>query len=101
MCSTRSSVDDIPYFRDLLQRGYYSREDMNQIASWGYYEDERKCVQPVLYPAEKTICGYPFLVRSYKNHGAAYCFIGCFRCAADAARHLALHLPDAGAGKLL
>ena len=78
MCSTRSSVDDIPYFRDLLQRGYYSREDMNQIASWGYYEDERKCVQPVLYPAEKTICGYPFLVRSYKNHGAAYCFIGCY-----------------------
>lgn len=78
VCSTRSSVDDIPYFRDLLQRGYYSREDMNQIASWGYYEDERKCVQPVLYPAEKTICGYPFLVRSYKNHGAAYCFIGCY-----------------------
>lgn len=33
VCSTRSSVDDIPYFRDLLQRGYYSREDMNQIAS--------------------------------------------------------------------
>ena len=78
VCSTRSSVDDIPYFRDLLQRGYYSREDMNQIASWGYYEDERKCVQPVLYPAEKAICGYPFLVRSYKNHGAAYCFIGCY-----------------------
>lgn len=78
VCSTRSSVDDIPYFRDLLQRGYYSREDMNQIASFGYYEDERKCVQPVLYPAEKTICGYPFLVRSYKNHGAAYCFIGCY-----------------------
>ena len=32
----------------------------------------------MLYPAEKTICGYPFLVRSYKNHGAAYCFIGCY-----------------------
>ena len=78
VCSTRSTVDNIPYFRDLLQRGYYSSEDMNQIASWGYYEDERKCIRPVLYPAEKTICGYPFLVRSYKNHGAAYCFIGCY-----------------------
>lgn len=78
VCSTRNSVDGIPYFRDLLQRGYYSRDDMNQIASWGYYEDERKCIYPVLYPAEKTICGYPFLVRSYKNNGAAYCFIGCY-----------------------
>lgn len=60
VCSTRSSVDDIPYFRDLLQRGYYSREDMNQIASWGYYEDERKCVQPVLYPAERPSAGTRF-----------------------------------------
>lgn len=91
VCSTRGSVDNIPYFHDLLQRGYYSRNDMNQIASWGYYEDERKCVEPVLYPAEKTICGYPFLVRSYKNNGAAYCFIGCyFLDAAPTQRDIAL-----------
>lgn len=35
VCSTRSSVDDIPYFRDLLQRGYYSREDSpGRAGSW-------------------------------------------------------------------
>lgn len=78
VCSSRNHVDNNAYFQDLLTRGYYNSNDLNQIAAYGYYEDERKCVEPVLYPAEKTICGYPFLVRSYKNNGAAYCFIGCY-----------------------
>ena len=78
VCSTRSTVENNAYFRELLSRGYYNRDDMDKIAGFGYYEDERKCYEPMLYPAEKTICGYPFLVRSYKNHGSAYCFIGCY-----------------------
>lgn len=78
MASTRNSVEDKPYFDALLKRGFYTQEDMDQIAGHGYYDDERKCVRPILYPKEMTYCGYPFLVRSYKNNGAAYCFMGCY-----------------------
>lgn len=78
MASTRKSVEDMPYFNNLLRRGFYSQEEMDQIAGHGYYDDERKCVRPILYPANLTYCGYPFLVRSYKNNGAAYCFMGCY-----------------------
>lgn len=78
VCSSRNSVDDIPYFRELLQRGYYSREDMNQIAGHGYYEDERRCIHPVLYDANDTICGYPFLLRTYKHNGTPYSFMGAY-----------------------
>lgn len=78
MAATRKSVEDKPYFNNLLHRGFYSQEEMDQIAGHGYYDDERKCIKPVLYQADKTYCGYPFLVRSYKNNGAAYCFMGCY-----------------------
>lgn len=78
MASTRKRVEDMPYFDNLLRRGFYSQEEMDQIAGHGYYDDERKCVRPMLYPANLTYCGYPFLVRSYKNNGAAYCFMGCY-----------------------
>lgn len=78
MASTRKSVEDKPYFDNLLRRGFYSREEMDQIAGHGYYDDERKCSEPVLYPPDVTCCGYPFLVRSYRNNGTAYCFMGCY-----------------------
>lgn len=78
VCSTKSSVDDYRYVNDIIARGYYSQNDLNLMAKHGYYQDERKYFRPILYSAESTISGVPFLVRSYRSNGAPFSFIGCY-----------------------
>lgn len=68
ICASKRSVEH-PYVNNILQRGYYNHEDLNQMAMRGYYEDERKYTRPVLYDASKTICGLPWIVRSYRAGG--------------------------------
>lgn len=78
VCSTKQTVDNNEYLDALLQRGYYNREDLNLMAAYGYYDDERKYFRPILYGREQTICRLPFLVKSYRSNGAAFSFIGCY-----------------------
>lgn len=78
VCSTKRTADSSEYLNELLQRGYYSREDLDLMAAYGYYDDERKYFRPILYEREKTICHLPFLVKSYRSNGAAFSFIGCY-----------------------
>ena len=68
----------IEYLDKLIEQGYYSRKDLDLMAAYGYYDDERKYFRPVLYEKEKTICGRPFLVRSYRKNGVAFSFVGCY-----------------------
>lgn len=77
ICASKRSVEH-PYVNNILQRGYYNHEDLNQMAMRGYYEDERKYTRPVLYDASKTICGLPWIVRSYRTGGVAFSFVGCY-----------------------
>lgn len=78
VCSTKESVDGCSYVNDIIARGYYSQNDLNLMAKHGYYQDERKYFRPILYSAESTISGLPFLVRSYRSNGAPFSFIGCY-----------------------
>ena len=78
VCATRKSVDCCDYLNNIVTRGYYSQNDLNLMAQHGYYEDERKYFRPILYGAETTISGVPFLVRSYRSNGASFSFLGCY-----------------------
>lgn len=78
VCSTKQSVDGNRYVNDIIARGYYSQNDLNLMAKYGYYQDERKYFRPILYSADSTISGVPFLVRSYRSNGAPFSFIGCY-----------------------
>jgi hypothetical protein len=77
ICASRKSSGD-QYIDHCLARGYYNSDDLNKMATRGYYEDERKYLKPIYYTASQTVCGYPWLVRSYRSNGAAFGFVGCY-----------------------
>ncbi len=77
ICSSKQSVDH-PYVNSILQRGYYNQDDLKEMAMRGYYDDERKYVRPIYYDASKTICGLPWLVRSFRTNGTAQGFVGFY-----------------------
>jgi len=79
---TRDQVD-AEYLNGIIQRGFYGKNDLDTMASKGYFEDERKYTQPILYPPSFTISGYPFMVRSYRTMkgaliSATMSFVGCY-----------------------
>ena len=74
---TRDRVDNA-YLQDILERGFYNKEDLDMMAAAGYFEDERKYDQPILYGADSTISRVPFLVRSFRRAGASVFFVGCY-----------------------
>ena len=74
---TRDQVDNA-YLQEILQRGFYNKEDLDMMAAAGYFEDERKYDLPILYSAESTISRVPFLVRSFRRAGASIFFVGCY-----------------------
>lgn len=67
-----------PYINAIVERGFYNKTDLDLMAEKGYFADERKYKVPILYSAEHTICGVPFLVRSYRTFGATVAFMGCY-----------------------
>lgn len=75
--ASAASVED-EYINSILERGYFDVDDLNRMAMAGYYEDERKYVKPIFYDAEHTVCGKPYLVRSFRADGAAHSFVGCY-----------------------
>lgn len=83
ICASKRSVEHAQ-INSILQRGYYNNEDLNQMARHGYYEDERKYTRPILYDASKTICGLPWLVRSYRAEGVAFSFVGFYALSGQA-----------------
>lgn len=78
ICSTKDTVTENAYINNILQRGCYSKKDLDLMASRGYFEDERKYRMPILYEAAHTISGVPFLVRSYRKNAGTLSFVGCY-----------------------
>lgn len=74
---TRETVEN-EYLEEILQRNFYNKDDLDLMAAAGYFEDEQKYKVPILYRAESTISGVPFLVRSFRRSGATVFFVGCY-----------------------
>ena len=74
---TRETVEN-EYLREILHRNFYNKDDLDLMASAGYFEDEQKFKRPILYQAESTISGVPFLVRSFRRSGVTVFFVGCY-----------------------
>ncbi len=74
---TRETVEN-EYLREILHRNFYNKDDLDLMAAAGYFEDEQKYKRPILYQAESTISGVPFLVRSFRRSGATVFFVGCY-----------------------
>ena len=77
VCKTMEKTGN-EYLDGILARGFYSKHDMDLISAYGYFEDERKYFKPILYPADQTISGFPYLVRSFRRYGATFSFVGCY-----------------------
>lgn len=76
--ATTNSVPQLPYLNAIVERGFYNKTDLDLMAEKGYFADERKYKVPILYGADHTISGVPFLVRSYRMFGATASFMGCY-----------------------
>ncbi len=71
------------YLNKIIERNFYSKSDLDTMADRGYFQDERKYFQPVLYDPDFTISGLPFMVRSYRSQkgaliNATMSFVGCY-----------------------
>lgn len=75
--STEVSVGDA-YLNELLQRGYYDKNDIDMIANRGYFEDWQRVMRPKLYVADETVSGKNMLLRSYQSHGLLLGFVACY-----------------------
>lgn len=75
--STEASVGDA-YLDELLQRGYYDKNDIDMIANRGYFEDWQRVMRPKLYAADETVSGKNMLLRSYQSHGLLLGFVACY-----------------------
>ena len=76
--STTNSVPENAYLNAIVERGFYNKTDLDLMAEKGYFSDERKYRMPILYGADHTISGVPFLVRSYRLFGSTTSFMGCY-----------------------
>lgn len=79
---TRDQVK-VDYLNEIIHRNFYSKSDLDTMADRGYFQDERKYSQPVLYQPDFTISGLPFMVRSYRSQkgaliSATMSFVGCY-----------------------
>ncbi len=79
---TRETVEN-EYLKEILRRNFYNKDDLDLMAAAGYFENEQKFQRPILYQADSTISGVPFLVRSFRRSGATVFFIGCYFIDAD------------------
>ena len=75
--STQTTVADA-YLNELLQRGYYDKNDIDMIANRGYFEDWQRVMRPRLYRADETVSGKSMLLRSYQSHGLLLGFVACY-----------------------
>lgn len=72
------------YIDAVLERGYYSRDDLNNMATRGYYEQKEKYSSPVFYSSDFTVSRLPWLVRSFMMDGHPEGFVGCYILNKDA-----------------
>ena len=72
------------YIDGILERGYYNRDDLNSMASRGYYEQREKYYSPVFYQADFTVSRLPWLVRSFLMEDHPEGFVGCYILNKDA-----------------
>ena len=75
--ATKNSVDD-GYLHSILEQGFYSKKDVDMIASRGYFEDWQRTVKPMRYTADMTVSGKSMLLRSYQRAGFATEFVTCY-----------------------
>lgn len=72
------------YVDAVMERGYYSRDDLNNMALRGYYEQKEKYSTPVFYSADYTVSRLPWLVRSFLMDDHPEGFVGCYILDKDA-----------------
>lgn len=75
--ATKKSVDD-RYLNSILEQGFYSKKDVDMIASRGYFEDWQRTVKPTRYTADMTVSGKSMLLRSFQWAGFATEFVTCY-----------------------
>lgn len=78
ICASHPKAELNEYLSELLKRGFFTRKQMDQVGRLGYFEDERKYLKFVLYPASRTVANTPFACRSYRFKGTAFSHICCY-----------------------
>lgn len=75
--STMGKVDD-RYLQELLDRGYYNKNDVDMLAKHGYFDDWQRTVRPRRYSPNETVSGKDLFLRSYQNRGLLLGFVACY-----------------------
>lgn len=75
--STSDKVDD-RYLQELLDRGYYNKNDVDLLAKHGYFDDWQRTVRPRRYSSDETVSGKDMLLRSYQTRGLLLGFVVCY-----------------------